>query len=253
MWNDITTLFRNYMGTGLIIGWFLVSAGYLLIKERQKHIRILFLYVPIVLLLLFFNPMFAEVVYRFADEEIYYRVLWLIPVTVVIAYAMIRVYGKLKGKTRIGFLAVGSVLIMLSGSFIYSNPYFRRAENMYHMPQNVVDICDAIVVEGREVMAVFPMEMLQYVRQYSPVVCMPYGREIIVERWGHRNELYDAMEAEVVDVARVAALARNNICHYVILSQEKELLGDFTKYDYVLFDSIGGYDIYLDTTQYIGL
>ena len=57
-----------------------------------------------------------------------------------------------------------AVLVMLSGSFIYSNEFFNRAENLYHVPQSVVDICDAIEVEGREVMAVFPAELLQYVR-----------------------------------------------------------------------------------------
>ena len=49
------------MGTGLIVGWFLIALIYLLLKEKRKHIRILFVYVPIILLLLFFNPLFAKV------------------------------------------------------------------------------------------------------------------------------------------------------------------------------------------------
>jgi len=253
MWNEITRVFNSYMGTGLIVGWFLICVVYLLVKEKQKHIRILFINVPLILLVLFFTPIFAQLVYRFADDEIYYRILWLIPVTVVIAYTMTRVYMLFTGKKRIVFLAVGSALIMLSGSLIYGNPYFRRAQNLYHMPREVVDICDAIIVEGREVMAVFPAPMLQYVRQYTPFVHMPYGREIIVERWGFGNELYTAMEAEVIEVEKVVPLARGFLCHYVILPQDKEVIGDFTEQGYVLFDSIGGYDIYLDTTLYIGL
>lgn len=43
-------LFQEYMGTGLIMIWFLVSLLYLWVTEKRKHIRILFVYVPLVLL-----------------------------------------------------------------------------------------------------------------------------------------------------------------------------------------------------------
>lgn len=253
MWNQVITLFREYMGTGLIVGWFLIALIYLLLKEKRKHIRILFVYVPIILLLLFFNPLFAKVLYAFVGNEIYYRILWLIPMTVVIAYAVIHFYGTLRGRFRITFACVCSVLLVISGSYIYSNLYFSKADNLYHIPGEVVDICDAIEVEGREVMAVFPAEMLQYVRQYSPVVCMPYGREQTVYRWYVYDELYQVMEAEVIDVPRLAELAKERLCHYIILPQDREMKGNLLEYDYILFDTIDGYDIYQDMTIYIGL
>lgn len=254
MWNEVVTLFREYMGTGLIVGWFLLSVIYLLIREKRKNIRIMFVYVPIILLLFFFNPLFANLVYSFAGEEmeIYYRILWLIPMTAVIAYTAAVLCGALKGRVRIVFAMICGVLVMVSGSWIYQNPYFKRAENLYHVPQSVVDICDAIEVEGREVMAVFPVELLQYVRQYSPVVCMPYGREITVDRWGINHEMYDVMESPVVDAEELAKLAKANSCHYIILSADKEIQGKLTDYDYRLFDRIDGYDVYLDTTMYLG-
>lgn len=253
MWNQVVHLFREYMGTGLIIGWFLLAVIYLLWKEKKTHIRILFVYMPIILLLLFFNPLFARLLYEFVGDEIYYRILWLIPVTAVIAYGMIHLYGTLKGRVRICFALVCAMLIVVSGSYVYNNPYFQKAQNLYHMPQSVVDICDAIEVEGREVMAVFPSEMLQYVRQYSPVVCMPYGREQLIERWNFQDELFDVMEGEVIEASRLAALAKERLCHYIVLPQSKKLQGSLLDYDYVLFDSLDGYDIYLDTTIYIGL
>lgn len=253
MWNQVLTLFQEYMGNGLIVGWFLIALIYLLLKEKRKHIRILIAYVPIILLLLFFNPLFAKVLYAFMGDEIYYRILWLIPITVVIAYAAVHLYGTLKGRFRITFACVCGVLLVISGSNIYSNPYFGKAENLYHVPQSVVDICDAIEVEGREVMAVFPSRMLQYVRQYSPVVCMPYGREQTVYRWYVYDELYQVMEAEVVDIPRLAELAKERLCHYIILPEDRKLQGDLLNYDYILFDTIDGYDIYQDMTIYIGL
>lgn len=254
MWNGIVTLFQDYMGTGLLIGWFLLSLVYLLWKEKRTHIRILLVYTPIVLLLVFFNPLIAGVLQEFLGDEVTYRILWLIPVTVVIAYTAVQLYGALAGKARMVFAGICCVLVIISGSCIYTNPHFTKADNSYHIPQEVVDICDAIEVEGREVMAAFPREMLQYVRQYSPVVCMPYGREQLVDSWGyHFSELGVLLDQKEIDAARLSQLAKEQMCHYIILSQEKVLLGDLLDYEYVLFDTIDGYDIYLDTTIYIGL
>ena len=143
--------------------------------------------------------------------------------------------------------------LLLSGSLIYKNENFRKADNLYHIPQTVVDICDAIEVEGREVMAVFPVEMLQYVRQYSPYICMPYGREVTVDRWGFYTELLQVMIEETLVVEKMAPLAKERGCHYIIIENDKKILGDMQEYDYRLFDSIGGYDIYIDTSIYIGL
>ncbi len=251
--SNVIQLFREYMGTGLIVGWFLVSMGYLLLTEKRKHLRILFVYVPIILLLFYFNPLFANVIYGIIGNEIYYRIIWLIPITTVIAYAMIQIYEKAKGKLKICFVVIGSFLIVISGTYVYNNIYYTKADNIYHIPQEVVEICDSIKVEGREVMAVFPIEMLQYVRQYSPVICMPYGRDIVVTKWKVTHELFDAMEAPVIDAKAVAELAKADGCHYVILSSEKEIKGTLLDYDYELFDTVGDYLVYYDTTMYKGL
>lgn len=248
MWMVASEFFRLYMGSGLIVIFFLLAMIYLLITEKRKSVRIMFVYMPVIVLLLFFNPLVTRLVYRYADNEIYYRILWLLPITVEIAYAMVKIYGELKGKQKISFAIVSVALIMVSGSYIYSNEFYQKAENIYHVPQSVVDICDAIEVEGREVMAVFPEELLQYVRQYSPVVCMPYGREITVDRWNYSMELYDVMEAEVIDAKLLCELARVDACAYIILPDDKEVEGDLNDYEYAEFGTVDGYVIFKDST-----
>ena len=253
MWNSALELFKSYMGTGLITVFFLVMVVYLYFIETDKAKRILFVYMPMGLLVLYFNPLFCNLVYGFIGDEIYYRILWLMPVTIVLSYGIVNLYKRYQGKHRrimMVFLIAG---VMLSGSLIYANENFKKAENEYHIPQTVVEICDAIEVEGREVMAVFPMEMLQYVRQYSAYVCMPYGREMTIDRWGFYSELCLVMEADVIVVEKLAELAKEDGCHYIIIKNDKELLGNMGKYDYELFAQIGGYDIYIDRSIYIGL
>jgi len=210
--------------------------------------------VPIVILFFYFNPLFAAVVYGVAGSEIYYRILWLIPITPTIAYACVQIYGELKGFKKGLWILASAAVISVSGSFIYSDPFFRKAENLYHVPTDVVEACDMIEVPGREVMAVFPTELLQYVRQYSPVVCMPYGRDITVERWNYENtlfdgwdkagELYEAMEAETIDVARLAPLASGAYCHYIILPSDKQIIGAVGDYNWVWYGATENYVIF---------
>lgn len=251
MWNDIISLFREFMGTGLIVIWYLICLIYLFVREKRRELRVLFVYVPLILLFLFFNPLFARLVYNAAGEEIYYRILWLLPMTVVIAYTCTCLYGELKAGKREIFALCAAGLMVVSGSFIYSNPYFHRAENLYHVPESVVEICDAIRVPGREVMAVFPVELIQYVRQYSPVTCMPYGRDVTIShwegRWHYSTELFEVMEEADVDLEKLVPLAREAGCHYIVLRQDKEILGDTADYGWEPFFGTETYTVYRDT------
>ena len=239
-------LFHNYMGTGLILVWYFAALIYLFLKEKERDKRILFVYVPAIMLLLFFNPLFFHLFQKFSEEGIYYRLIWLIPVTVTIAYWIVRICGQLKGKARALFCVVSAILIMISGTLTYSSPIFTRTENLEHVPSEVVEICDMIVVPGREVMAAFPLEMLHFVRQYTPWVCLPFGREVLT---GGFSELEYCMRYRQIDVETMAKLAKEEGCHYLIISDEKELLGDMTAYDYELMGKVGKYLVYRDNTM----
>ena len=246
MWKDTVVLFREYMGTGLVMALFLVALVYLWLEEKQKYVRILFLYLPAVILLLYFNPLFSKLVYGVTGDEIYYRILWLLPITLTVSYTGVSVYGKLSGWTKRVFAVCIAGIIAVSGSYVYSNPYFHKAENQYHVPDSVVAICDAIQVPGREVMAVFPAELLQYVRQYSPATCMPYGREVLVPTWNFLSPLFDVMEAEVIDMEKLVPMVREAGCHYVVLRKDKEIIGDPADYKWELFEETAEYAVYRD-------
>ncbi len=251
MWNSIIDLYEKYIGTGMIAGLLLVAVIYLFVTEKNKTTRVVFLYMPLMVLVLFFCPFFASAFNHFVGIEIYFRFMWLVPVAVILGYAAVRIITSLTGKKQIVAAVAMAAIVMISGSFIYKNPDYPPAENVYHVPQEVVDICDAIRVEGREVMAAFPKEHLLYVRQYSPYICMPYGREVYIG--AIQNDLYDTLEMDTIKVEDVVKYARQKDCHYVIFSNEKKIIGKFEDYEYRLFDEISGYLIYEDLTIYKGL
>ena len=85
-------------------------------------------------------------------------------------------------------------------------------------------------------------------RQYSNVVCMPYGRNIVVSKWIVQNDLYDVMEQETIDAAELAELAREERCAYIILPESKNLVGRLQDQEYEEFARMHGYVIYKDAT-----
>lgn len=252
MWSWVIAQYKGYIGTGMIAGLFLVALVWLFVSEKNRNTRIVFVYMPVVVLFLFFCPLFAKIVNLFTGEEIYYRILWLIPVVPVLAYAAVRLMLQCAGKKRLVVGAALGGIIILSGSLVYESPYFSKAENRYHVPEAAVKICDAIEVEGEWVNAAFPEELIPFVRQYSPWINMPYGREMLISRWsvwGFQSELYDLLKQESLDVKRITELAREQGCDYVVFADGKKLSESFESCGFELFGVIGGYAVYADRAE----
>lgn len=252
MWQAVGNIFRDYMGKGLLMGWFLLMLLFLWKREQEKMKRILFVYFPVSVLVIFFNPLVYRICYRFIGNEIYYRILWLLPVSMTISYGMLQVGERVASQKKKWVLCIFVLGVIASGSLIYKNPNYSKAQNINHVPEAVVEICDEIEIEGREVMAVFPKELLSYVRQYSALVCMPYGREELVEQWATGHPIFLLMEKDSIELDELLPLCKEEECHYLILPMDKEIIGDFGKYDYVFVKNICGYNLYRDTTMYLG-
>lgn len=246
MWNEIVSLYAGYVGTGMVFALFFSALIYLFVTEKNKNTRILLVYVPVILLLIYFCPLFAKIVYIFAGSDIYYRILWLVPVVPVLAYAAVKIIMSLHGKKKIMTGIAMTLILMISGQFVYKSEHFSVADNLYHIPQEVVDLCEAIR-EEEIVRAAFPPEHLHYVRQYTQDIYMPYGREILVAAWGGQNSLYDLMVASVLDVAAIAEEVRSRDTEYVVFSVEKELLGSFEDYQFEFIYETDSYVVYRDS------
>lgn len=248
-------MLQLYSGNGSLTLLFAASLVYLWITEKDKARKAILVYGSVVILALFlFPPLTSFVVNVMEEEEIYYRLLWALPMGPVIAYAIVKLIGSIKKKwLQAGILLFMAAYIIVGGHLVYKSPQFSRAQNLYQIPDAVVQICDAIEVPGREVMAVFPHELVQYVRQYSAFIVMPYGYDALVERWGLGDELEEEMRKEVSDAERLSTLARERYCHFIVINQGHAMDGDLAEYDYVLMMQVEGYDIYKDIYADLGV
>ena len=243
-------LFKQYGGSGMIVGWFLIAVVYLWFTEKEYAKRKILVWLPIGLVLLFFCPFVVIFMETMAEEDVYWRLLWSIPMLVVIAYAGVVVIRMQEGIKRYFSIAALVVLICVSGNYLYDNSGFQKTENLQHIPEEVIEICDAITVEGREVMAAFPVEMLMYVPQYTPFVHMPYGREVVLQSEGIINydDLYLLIETDVVDCSGLVKELRAQGCHYVVLNKDILLTKKNKEWDeWILFFETEKYAVFMDS------
>lgn len=251
MWSTVVSHLTSYIGWGLIFIYYLVALVYLFVTEKRKERRILFIYMPLIVLIIFLLPVTAMVMERFADDEVYYRLLWILPISITLAAAVTEAIIKLKGKAK-GFALVGTLaLIILGGRLIYTDTRFSVAENEYHIPQEVVDICDALVIQGREVQVAFPKEMLVYVRQYTPLIVMPYGWDDLnyAGEEGSFQRIREILEKPTINAKDMGEAADDFSCHYIVLDEEKPIAGEPESYGLEEYMHIDGYVIYKNTDR----
>ncbi len=240
--SEILNLIKDYMGAGYVTVLFLFALIAVAIFEKDRIKRCFFLYMPTLLVIIFLCPITYSLYGKVSERVTYYRLLWLIPETIVIAYAMCIMCGRLSGKKKALSVILCALIIAAFGKLIYTDRYVLPAENIYHMPQYVVDICDALHVDGREVQVVVPEEMQQFVRQYDPCICIPYGRQYMMGMVLEADELRDAMNAEDWDGKRVETLAFERYCHYIVLPKGRKFEHELAVYEEYM--TIDGYVIY---------
>lgn len=239
-------MLKLYSGNGSLTLLFAAALVYLWITEKNKGRKAVLVYLSLALLGLFFFPLFSYLMIDVMGEaETYYRFLWALPMGIVISYAAVKVLASLKKKwMQAGVLLLLAAYIAVGGHLVYKSPQFSKAQNLYQVPDTVVSICEAIEVPGREVKAIFPHELIQYTRQYSPYVVLAFGYDAIVPRWNITNAIEEELRKEVSSAQALATMAIEENCHFIVLNQGHLMDGSLSDYDYSLIMEIDGYDIY---------
>ncbi len=239
-------MFKLYTGLKFLLLLTLLSWFYLLFTEKDKRVRIMLVYAPLIILILFLCP-FSKKLFVAAglDGETYYRIIWTIPMGVITVFGACKFFGKYR---KIG-LVLTSLLIALCGSYVYKSEYISKAENLYHIPDTVIEICQLIEPENPDarVSAVMPPELIHFIRQYSASINMPYGREMLVERWDYGNAVYEAMEGStIVNMDKLVEATRGEYCQYIVMAEGRQTSKDPLESGLILVDVVDGYRIYED-------
>lgn len=239
---EILEIFKSYNGTGYYCILFIAALLYLWFTEEDRNVRALLIITPAIIQVLFFIPYFY-MLYNALDEGTYYRILWLLPMTIVIAYSGCKVMST---HIKMG-TALIAVILVLSGTCVYTSKYMSPATNPYHLPDEVVEICEMIEPEeGRErVWAAVPITLVHYIRQYTTTIQLPFGRDSMVEAWtAGDNALYNLYMQPSISASDLADLSTQYYCNYVILEKEQVIEGKLESYALNLMGETDNYLIY---------
>ncbi len=241
---------RGYRGESLYLTWYLLAVFYLFFAEKDKHKRLLLLYVPLTVLLLFVFPPAAHVViHTVMDNEIFYRQLWLLPCAATVCYAVCHAVMNAKyGVWKVLVCAAGILVIMAGGSNVFQNGNYTPAQNPQHLPQAAINVCDEILNDDVEymVVAAFPLSLIEYTRQYTAEIVSPYGRPVIIDKWHAHHALYDAIEAPVLNAEELVTLARADRTECIVVHSIKQMEGNMEDYSFYHVATVDGYDIYME-------
>lgn len=226
--------------------FFLAIAAYIYLFISTKSTRKRIVYPCILILFLVLNPYLYAYVY---SRIIYWRLLWMLPNGIVIAYAAVSFIEKRKHKiTKIIWLAAFAVCIVLKGTNVYTHSGMVQAQNEQHLSSVVKNVCDYILMESEQPRCIMPREWYSQVRQYSGDIEMMYGRNAdgyinTVDDMSKR--IADELAKETPDFGYVFGQAFIQKYEFVVVHESKPVTDAvLQQYGYDLQTTVDGYNIY---------
>ncbi|MEG0586195.1 MAG: hypothetical protein RR764_10515 [Oscillospiraceae bacterium] len=175
----LVNLVQTFENGGIYIALFVVALLYLYLKGTDTDKKV-FVYAALFLLLTVFNPFFIWLAIEAVPNEksTYYRYIWLLPVLIVIAYAVSKLLiGKFSKKQKVSIVCVFALLVVLFGSPVTNEIWAQgKPENIYKIPDSVLATCTIIEnnKEEERPTAVFDNSIGSFVRQYDAFIQMPF-------------------------------------------------------------------------------
>jgi hypothetical protein len=156
--STITTLkeaYERFTGTGLYVGLFFISIVYIIANVKKQssnsRVKIALGVFSIIILALNLNPIFAKILIKINGSEVYWRVYWMLPYGITIAYMFADlIFFNDKKYVKILTALVSVAVIILSGDYVYNSTNFQEVNNYYKVEDNLLDIVNYVSNDDSE-------------------------------------------------------------------------------------------------------
>lgn len=239
VWDEFTKFIGGRAG---LWHWLLFGAAIFCCAFFGKEERKKIFWPSALVLLFFFNPIFYAVIGTRFLSGVYWRLLWMLPISFVLAYVIIQlVYKVNRDVLRVLVLAAACVCIIVTGEREFSKATYTEKENEYEISQAAIEICDVVMArlsDWKEIIIV-PNELLCDIRQYSCSVGLLYGRNaggFITDIEPEELAVYEEMCKEVPDVKLITDIAKERNCRYIVFRTSfHQIPEDLSSYGYGKF------------------
>lgn len=244
--NYIEEAYTRALGTGLYLGMFILAIIFIVLelkKEEKSRIKIVFGIYSIIILLLNFNPLFANISIRVIGGEVYWRVYWLLPIGFVLAYVFTELIYKMPSKLK---KVLASVLIafviIIGGKWVYTEENFEKVGNFYKVPDAVLGVILHVSADDEDYKQLAgPIDFEIYTRQVDGTIILSEGRSFS----GVYSENSIVTHIFNNDYANIYKKAMEIGCNYVVLDNStKRTDDDLTNYGFINFYQNDTFTVY---------
>lgn len=197
-------------GTGYFV-MYLFAVLYILIKGERREKEI-FLPGTAVLLVTVFNPVVPLILDKIFDvNNEYYRLFWIAPVVIIVPYVITVIVCEMpKGRARSLVAFLLALALLFGGNYVYAKG-FDLAENIYKIPDELIEISEMIHEDSPNEYskAYFEYEYNMEIRQYDPKMLLTVDREdyLYAMNYSYTDEMISDEERPVNRI--LALLVRN--------------------------------------------
>ena len=232
---------NNFHWRGNAYQWFLYFGIFMiLIFEKRKMVRIVFGWVPLFYLVSIFNPITLKLLKLAGlyNDAYFTRLFSFMPLMYVITCGF-SLFLRLAIRMKSEWIKMAGVcticgIIYLTGHNIYSESWLTKAENSAKVPQDTIEIAEAVKADPSAKIATID-ENAVYLRQIADVI-MPYGRVI--------GELGEQLSVDPPDVQKVMEMAGQQDVEYICAHKSTATLNAFSDNGYEPYALTSNYAIY---------
>lgn len=201
-----------YWGDALLFFLLFLAAVLSMLLFRRKDGSGIFVCVFFCFLFTIYNPILVRFLVQLLDmETVYYRLFWLLPVTIVLAWYAVHLCSLPRYRWARILLAAGcAALILLGGQPLESVWHPALPDNIYKVSDDLVDACSIIHRDSEEEQptVVFDTNMNMVARQYDPSLLLALDRNAVLYRAGsqtiseiNEDSVYYRGQKALMDVA----------------------------------------------------
>lgn len=229
---------------GSLFEWlFYASILLILIYEKRNEVKIVFACFCLAFHICIYNPLtYKALGFFFAGDYSAYcsRLYEMIPIIYCIAQGMMLCIIKEKNeRSKLILIIIAAVLIIKIGADTnsYKMPWMQPATNLEKVPEDLIEICQAVHSGEDSICIATPSALSGYVRQLDASLYTPYSRYV--------DDLGEALDNdESPNVRSIMERAGQSDCDYIVAIRTENVKRAYRKAGYYPILQTNNYLLY---------
>jgi hypothetical protein len=207
-------------------------------RKNGTQIRWYLTFIAVGILFLF-NGISYRLIRSAGESDTYYRLLWILPITLFVAYFIIELLDAFNGWKKIVFIFLCAACLGIYGS-VSLGTWLKFPTNIYQLSEDVIGVADVIEVHsGGSRVKMWDEGSIWYsIRQYDDNICWPEG---------DMDDLYYALISQDPDYTaeEIRQYVAWSMADYIVLRKDMTVSNGWVQEaGFVMIGQTENYNIY---------